>query len=139
MSLHPYLFFSRTAREAMTRYQEVLGGRLDIMGFGDLPEGEHPPFEADDDFVIHAALTMDDGGLLMASDDPTGDGSGVSGAAVNLTITDQAEARRIFDALSDGGEIHMPLGATFWSPLFGSFVDRWGVNWMVNVDAGSDG
>lgn len=135
MSLHPYLFFTNAARAAMSRYHEILGGDLEIMGFGDLPEGEHPPFEADDDFVIHAALTLDDGALLMASDDPTGDGSGVKGAAVNLTMTDQDEARRIFAALTDDGDVHMPLGPTFWSPLFGSGVDRFGVSWMVNVAA----
>jgi PhnB protein len=135
MSLHPYLFFTDAARAAMSRYHEVFGGELEIMGLGDLPEGEDPPFTADDGFVIHAALRFGDGDLLMASDDPTGDGGGVKGAAVNVTLTDQDEARRIFAALTDDGEIHMPLGPTFWSPLFGSGVDRFGVSWMVNVAA----
>lgn len=135
MSLHPYLFFTHTAREAMTRYQEILGGQLDIMSFADLPEGENPPFDAPDDMVVHAALTFGEGDLLMASDDPTGDGSGVKGAAINITLADQDEARRIFEALADGGEVQMPLGETFWSPLFGSCVDRYGVSWMVNVAA----
>lgn len=136
MSLHTYLFFTNTTREAMTRYQEILGGQLDIMAVSDMPEGEaeQMPFEAPPDMVMHAALTLDDGALLMASDDPTGDGSGVKGAAVNLTITDQDEARRIFEALADGGDVDMPLGETFWSPLFGSCTDRFGVAWMVNVD-----
>lgn len=133
MSLHPYLFFTNTSREAMSRYQEIFGGQLDIMSFADLPAGENPPFEAPDDFVIHAALMFGDGDLLMASDDPTGDGAGVKGAAINVTLTDQDEARRIFDALADGGDVQMPLGETFWSPLFGSCVDRFGVSWMVNV------
>lgn len=134
MSLHPYLFFTGTTREAMTRYREILGGRLDIMSSADLPEGEEPPFEVADDFVVHAALTFGDGDLLMASDDPTGDGSGVKGAAVNLTLTGQEDARRIFDALAEGGSVDMPLGETFWSPLFGSCVDRFGVAWMLNVE-----
>ena len=133
MSLHPYLFFTNTSREAMSRYQEIFGGKLEIMSFADLPAGENPPFEAPDDFVIHAALMFGDGDLLMASDDPTGDGAGVKGAAINVTLADQDEARRIFDALADGGEVQMPLGETFWSPLFGSCVDRFGVSWMVNV------
>jgi PhnB protein len=144
MSLHPYLFFTHTTREAMHRYHEILGGRLDIMSLADLPAGEQVPFEAPDDFVVHAALTFGDGDLLMASDDPTGDGSGVKGAAVNLTLADEDEARRIFGALADGGSVQMPLGETFWSPLFGSCVDRFGVSWMVNVatdelDATADG
>ena len=136
MSLHPYLFFSNNAREAMTRYQEILGGQLDVMGVDDMPEGEaeQMPFEAPEGMVIHAALTFGDGDLLMASDDPTGDGQGVKGAAINVTFDDQDEARRVFEAFAEGGEVQMPLGETFWSPLFGSCVDRFGVNWMVNVE-----
>ncbi len=139
MSLHPYLFFTNTTREAMTRYQEILGGQLDIMYAADLPAGEETPFEAPDDFVIHAALSFGDGDLLMASDDPTGDGSGVKGAAVNLTLTDQDEARLVFESLVERGEVQMPLGETFWSPMFGSCVDRFGVAWMVNVAAEEQG
>ena len=138
MSLHPYIFFSNTAREAMTRYHEILGGNLEIMGVAEMPEGEaeQMPFEASPDFVMHAALSFGDGALLMASDDPTGDDEGVKGMAVNITLTDQDEARRIFDAFAEGGEIQMPMGETFWSPLFGTCVDRFGVTWMVNVDDG---
>ncbi len=134
MPLHPYLFFSNTAREAMTRYHEIFGGKLEIMTAADMPDGEEMPPEVADEFVAHAALGFDDGALLMASDDPTGDGSGVKGAAINIALTDQNEARRIFDALADGGSIEMPLGETFWSPLFGMCVDRFGVSWMVNVE-----
>jgi PhnB protein len=133
MSLHPYLFFTNTTRQAMTRYHEIFGGDLEIMSAADLPAGESTPFETADDFVIHAALTFGDGDLLMASDDPSGDGSGVKGAAINVTIDDADDARRIFEALADGGSVDMALGETFWSPLFGSCTDRFGVAWMVNV------
>lgn len=135
MSLHPYLFFTNTAREAMTHYQQILGGTLEIMGVDDMPEGESDqmPFVAPDDMVIHAALSFGDD-LLMASDDPTGDGQGVKGAAMNITLRDQDEARRLFDAFAEGGEIQMPLGETFWAPLFGACVDRFGVSWMINVE-----
>ena len=137
MSLHPYLFFTNTTRQAMTRYHEIFGGDLEIMSAADLPEGEATPFETADDFVIHAAVTFGDGDLLMASDDPSGDGSGVKGAAINVTIDDTDDARRIFEALADGGSVDMALGETFWSPLFGACTDRFGVAWMVNV-AGED-
>ena len=137
MSLHPYLFFTNTTRQAMTTYQEILGGQLDIMSAADLPAGEETPFDAPADFVIHAALTFGNGDLLMASDDPTGDGSGVKGAALNITLDDHDDARRIFEALADGGSVDMALSETFWSPLFGVCVDRFGVSWMVNVS--SDG
>ncbi len=135
MSLHPYLFFTNTTRQAMTRYQEILGGQLDIMSAADLPAGEETPFDAPADFVIHAALTFGNDDLLMASDDPTGDGSGVKGAALNITLDDHDDARRIFEALADGGSVDMALSQTFWSPLFGVCVDRFGVSWMVNVSS----
>lgn len=136
MSVHPYLVFTSSTRAAMTRYHEILGGDLQILGFDAMPQGEdQPPFEVPEGAVMHAALMFGDGDLIMASDDPTGDGGAMTGFAVNLTLTDHDEAQRIFDALAEGGEIQMPLGATFWSPLFGSCQDRFGVAWMVNVEA----
>ena len=135
--MQPYLFFTNTARAAMTRYQEILGGQLDILGVDDMPAGDagSMPFEAPEGMVIHAALAFGDGDLLLASDDPTGDGQGVKGVAINITLDDQVEARRIFEAFADGGEVGMPLGETFWAPMFGTCTDRFGVNWMVNVNA----
>ncbi|MCU0268503.1 MAG: VOC family protein [Acidimicrobiales bacterium] len=139
MSLHPYLFFSGTAREAMTRYQQVLGGQLEIMAFSDMPPGEEPGMEMAPDAVMHAALTLDDGSLIMASDDPTGDGGGVKGVALHLSDADLDEVRRMFDALSEGGEVQMPLEPVFWSPLFGACVDRFGVSWMLSGEAEEQG
>jgi PhnB protein len=135
MALHPYLFFTNTCRDAMSHYHEVLGGELEIMTVGDMPESaEPPPFEVDPSMVIHAALTFGDGDLLMASDDPTGDGAGTKGFAVSLALADHDEIRRVFDALAEGGEVTMPLGETFWAPLFGMCTDRFGVAWMVGAD-----
>ena len=134
MSIHPYLFMTKTCKEAFTRYHEILGGELQMMTFGDLPPDEESHPQATPDMVMHVALVLPDGELIMGSDDPGGDGTGVRGAAINITLADEAEATRIFEGLSDGGEIEMPLGATFWSPLFGSCRDRFGVSWMVNVE-----
>lgn len=134
MSLHPYLFFTGTCRQAMTRYHEVLGGHLDVMTVADMPEGaEPPPGAPNPDLVIHAALTFGAGDLLMASDDPTGDGAGIKGMAISLALADPDEVTRIFDALAEGGQITMPLGETFWSPRFGMCTDRFGTSWMVSV------
>ena len=140
MSLYPYLTFPNTARAALNRYHEIFGGDLEVMGLGDLPpsDAEQMPTDAPADMVVHAALMFGDGDRLMASDDLSGDADGVKGAALNVTLTDHDEARRIFEGLADGGEIHMPLGETFWSPLFGTCVDRFGVTWMVNVEGEAD-
>lgn len=134
MSLHTYLFFTNTAREAMTRYQQILGGQLDIMTAADMPSGEDAG-DVPADFVIHAALTLGDHDMLMASDDPTGDASGVKGAAIHLGLDSADEVRRVFEALADGGTVDMPLAETFWSPLFGACTDRFGVAWMVDLAA----
>ncbi len=133
MAFHPYLNFGGNCREAFTRYQEVFGGELVLMPMSDMPaEFEVPADQAD--LIMHAALTFDDN-ILMASDDPTGNFERVQGMHVNYTCADVGEAKRVFDALAEGGQVTMPMGETFWSPMFGMCVDRFGTPWMVNADA----
>jgi len=133
MAFHPYLFLSGTCREAFTRYQEIFGGELQLLTMSDMPSEE--PVPADQaGMIMHAALTID-GNLLMGSDDPTGDGGPMKGMSVNYTVADVDDATRVFEALADGGEVTMPLAEAFWSPLFGMCVDRFGVPWMVDVEA----
>ena len=131
MAFHPYLNFKGTCREAFTRYQEIFGGELYVMGAGDMPEGEDTPPDWDPDMVIHATLMLD-GEPLMASDDPNMSGPPV-GTYVHYEAKDVDDAHRVFEALADGGQIEMAIGETFWSPAFGSCVDRWGTLWMVGA------
>ena len=130
---HAYLFFTGTCKEAFTSYSEIFGGELFMMSNGEAPEGGMPG--ASPDMIIHASLTLDNGGMLMASDDPTGDGGGTKGVSVSYTAKDTGEAKRVFDALAEGGEVTGPLQETFFSPSFGTCTDRWGVAWMVNTEA----
>ena len=132
MAFHPYLIFGGNCREAFTRYQEIFGGELQVMAMSDMPSDTPvPPEQAD--MVMHAALTFDDH-LLMASDDPTGGFNGVQGMFVNFTTAEVAEAQRVFAALAEGGQVLMPIAETFWSPMFGMCVDRFGTPWMVNAE-----
>lgn len=132
MPFHPYLFFSGNCREAFTRYHEIFGGDLSLLPMADAPSDQAvPPEQAE--LIMHAALSFGDN-LLMASDDPTGDGGPVKGMSVNYTVDDGAEAERVFGLLADGGEVTMPIGETFWSPNFGMCVDRFGTPWMVSVE-----
>lgn len=137
MAFHPYLFFGGNCREAFTRYQEIFGGELVLLPMKDMPSDE--PMPADQaDLIMHAALLFQDH-LLMASDDPTTDSFGpVQGMQVNYAVDDVDEAKRAFDALADGGEITQPIGPTFWSPMFGMCVDRFGTPWMVSAEAPPD-
>jgi PhnB protein len=133
MSFYPYLFFGGNCRDAFTRYQEIFGGDLEFVTTKDMPSDEAPP-DAPADMIMHAALILGDA-LLMGSDDPTTDGFGpVQGMQVNYSVAGVDEAKRVFDALADGGEITMPITATFWSPMFGMCVDRFGTPWMVNAE-----
>jgi PhnB protein len=132
VAFHPYLFFSGNCRDAFTRYHEIFGGDLQLMAMSDAPPDESVPTDQAD-LIMHAAITFGDN-LLMASDDPTGDGGPVKGVAVNYSTADVAEAERVFAALAEGGEITMPMEPTFWSPMFGSCIDRFGMSWMVNAE-----
>lgn len=132
MAFHPYLFFSGNCSEAFTRYQEIFGGELFMMKVSDAPGDETPP-GANPDLIIHAALTLN-GDLLMASDDPTGDGGPKTGIMVSFNSSDAGEIKRVFEALAEGGEVTQPLSETFFSPAFGMCVDRFGTPWMFSAD-----
>lgn len=138
MSFHPYLFFSGgTCAEAFQRYQEIFGGELQVMTNADAPDASDAMPGAEPHHVMHASVQVGEG-FLMGSDDPTGDGGPKVGVAVAFSAPDTATGERVFAALAEGGEVFAPFGPTFWSPGFGSCLDRWGVNWMVDTVADSD-
>lgn len=132
MSFSPYLFFSGNCAEAFRRYEEIFGGEVNVMTFADVPDGTETMPGATPDQVMHASLKLGDS-FLMGSDDPTGTGGPKSGVAVAFTAPDAGDAKRVFDALGDGGEVTMPFSATFWSKGFGMCTDRFGVPWMVDT------
>jgi PhnB protein len=130
MAYRPYLFFGGNCREAFTRYQEIFGGELNVMTMKDAPDQQDAPPEYAD-AVIHAALVRGDD-VLMGSDDPTSASFGpVQGMVVSVDAVDDADARRVFDALADGGTVTQELQPTFFSTAFGMCVDRFGTPWMV--------
>lgn len=136
LGFHPYLVFPGTCREAFTRYRDVFGGELTLLTMAEAPEDERPPPEHAD-LILHAALAVG-ASVLMGSDDPDGDGGPMTGCSVSFATGDAALAARVFEGLSDGGTVTMPLGETFWSPCFGMCTDRFGVSWMVDVEAPAD-
>ena len=124
MAFHPYLYFGGNCREAFTRYQEIFGGELFLMAMKDAPDMQVQPGQ--EDLIMHAALMLGDD-LLMASDDPTTDKFGpVQGMQVNYSVADVDEAKRAFEALVEGGNVTLPIAPTFFSPMFGMCVDRFG-------------
>jgi len=136
VAFRPYLAFAGNCREAFNRYQQIFGGELVLLTMADVPaDAGPPPPGTKADAIMHAALTSGDE-LLMGADDPSGGfGGNVSGMCVNFSVTEPAEAKRVFDALSEGGEVQVPVGQTFFSPAFGMCTDRFGTPWMVMADA----
>jgi len=137
MQVHSYLFFDGRCEEALTFYRESVGADVTmLMRFKDSPD----PMPADkvppgsDNKVMHASFNIGET-MLMASDGFAKGETAFKGFSLSLTAADEAEARRLFTALSIGGEVHMPMGKTFWSPAFGMLVDRFGISWMVQVPA----
>ena len=135
MQVQPYLFFEGRCEEALEFYRQALDAQVDmLMRFKESPEAPPPGAVApgSEDKVMHASFRVGDS-TLMASDGGCSGRSGFQGVTLSLNLADAAEAERRFAALAEGGEVQMPLGATFWSPAFGMLVDRFGVSWMVNV------
>ncbi|HTR59743.1 MAG TPA: VOC family protein [Casimicrobiaceae bacterium] len=130
-TLGSYLFFDGNCAEAMRFYERVLGGKLEVlMTHAQSPiAGQTPPGSGDR--IMHASLNLGDR-KLMASDAMPGHYQGMKGFSLSLTYPTVAEAKRVFEALAEGGKVTMPLDKTFWAEAFGMLVDRFGTPWMVN-------
>lgn len=134
-NLNAYLMFDGDCAEAMRFYEKTLGGKLSLMNHAESPmKDQMPPGMAER--IMHARLELPDGGVLMASDWMVGQPyPGKNGFSLSLGYQDAEEARRVFDALSEGGRVTMPLQKTFWAEAFGMFADRFGTPWMVNCQS----
>jgi PhnB protein len=135
-----YLNFPGTTEEAFNFYKKVFNGKFTGVGlrrFGDIEmPAEMPPMsDADKKLIIHAELTIMSGHVLMATDAPESMGLKLeygNNMHINLEPASREETKRLFDALSEGGTITMPLEDMFWGAYFGSFTDKYGINWMLN-------
>lgn len=135
MQIQPYLFFDGRCEEAIDFYREALGAEVQmLMRFKECPQPSSVP-PGSDDKVMHAALKIGDATVLASDGRCTGAPS-FQGFALALNATDDAHARRMFDALSDGGQVQMPLASTFFATSFGMVIDRFGVTWMVIKQTG---
>lgn len=140
MQVQPYLFFDGRCEEAVAFYRDALGAQvIALMHYSDAPQGEagcsdgsQPPA----DKVMHAALQVGQT-LIMASDGFAAGRPEFKGVSLSITADDDAQARRLFDALAAGGQVQQPLGPSFFASSFGMVADRFGVSWMVV--AGSQG
>ena len=133
MKLNPYLTFNGTAREAMERYRDVLGGDLRISTFGEYGAADGVDAEG----VMHAQLETPAGFTLMASDKAPGTPDVVTGDSASVCLSGPASDAEVmrawFDGLAVGGQVTMALEQQMWGDEFGMVVDRFGTPWMVNI------
>jgi PhnB protein len=134
-----YLNFPRSTEQAFLFYRSVFGGDFNgpIHRFADIPPSpDQPPLaEADRQLVMHVELNILAGHVLMGTDAPESMGfkcTAGNNVYINLEPDTRAETERLFHALADGGKVEMALQDMFWGAYFGSLVDRFGVQWMVN-------
>lgn len=135
--IEPYLFFNGDCREAIDFYRRAIDAEVEMsMSFGDSPEAPPPGTVPEnwDDKIMHASVFIG-GSRVMMSDGNCADTVDFGGFSLSFTAPDAAAADRCFAALSEGGEVTMPMGETFWSKRFGMVKDRFGVGWMVTVPA----
>lgn len=134
-AVNPYLNFNGNTEEAFDFYKSVFGGEyLAVMRFRDNPQCAQWS-EADKERIMHIALPIGNGTILMATDSLESLGQKLTfgnNFYIALAPESKEEAERLFNGLSDGGKVEMPLQDMFWGALYGSFSDRFGVHWMVN-------
>jgi PhnB protein len=132
--IQTYLFFDGRCEEAIEFYRKALGAEVEmLLRFKDSPEPPQPGCGTPPgDKVMHANFRIG-GSTILASDGRCEGKPNFQGFALSLTVPNEAEAKRSFAALAEGGQVQMPLGKTFFSPSFGMVADRFGVFWMVYV------
>lgn len=130
LNANPYINFHGRAREAMQFYQSVLGGKLDLLAMDD-KGNMHPANEQES--IMHARLASD--GAVIFGTDGSPDYPPTTGdnIAVSLFGSDDEMMSEAFDKLAEGGTVKMPLSEQSWGDRFGYLVDRFGINWMVDI------
>lgn len=134
--IQPYIFFDGRAEEAIEFYKKALGAKVEmLMRFKESPEPPPPGAVSpgSGEKIMHASLKIGDATINlsdgMAAGNPT-----FKGISLTFNVQTSAEADKAFAALSQGGQVQMPIGKTFFSPRFGMVADKFGVAWMVMAD-----
>lgn len=139
-----YLTFNGNCREAFEFYKAAFGGDYSYLGtYGEMPPQEGVPslHEKEKEKIMHVSLPISQETVLMGSDTSETLGPPVvigNNFSVSINTDSMEEANDLFNKLSEEGKIVMPLGKTFWSSYFGMLTDKFGINWMVNLDKGEN-
>jgi PhnB protein len=137
--INPYIHFNGNAEEAFNFYKSVFGGEFAmVMRFKDLAMSDSIATAAESQKIMHIALPIGKHHVLMGSDSPAALGVhnlNETRSKISISAESRAEADQLFQGLSAGGQIEMPIGDSPWGSYFGMFRDRFGIEWMVDFDA----
>jgi PhnB protein len=135
MPIQPYLFFNGRCDEAIEFYQKALGAEvMMLMRFKQMPDQSMVRPETAEK-VMHARLRIGDAIVLASDGMCTGEQQKFEGFSLTLSTSSAEEVDRAFNALAEGGQVRMPLDKTFFSPRFGMLTDKFGVGWIILVEA----
>ncbi len=136
--INPYVHFNGNAEEAFTFYKSVFGGAFaKVARFKDISSPEYPVAENDANKIMHIALPIGKNNVLMASDVPESMGQVIekdNRFKISISAESREEADKLFNGLSEGGNIEMPIADSPWGSYFGMLADKFGIEWMVDFD-----
>jgi len=136
--LNPYLHFNGNAEEAFTFYKSVFGGEFAVVSrFKDLSNPEYPVPEKEENKIMHIALPIGNNSMLMASDVPEFMGQvneNENRTKISISAESKEEADALFNGLSAGGNVEMPIADSPWGSYFAMFRDKYGIEWMIDFD-----
>jgi len=134
--LNPYLFFNGNCEEAFDFYKSVFRKDFRMSRYKDVPQTDRQIFQEEDNKVMHVSLPVSAETTLMGADMPgfSAPPSSAHPFALFITADSKAEAGRLFNELSTGGQVQMPMTETFWGAYYGFVTDKFGVNWKISFD-----
>ena len=142
-TINPHINFNGNAEEAFTFYKSVFGGEFaKIIRFKDLTSPEFKVAEKEENKIMHIALSIGKCNMLMGNDVPEFMGKTNENeirSKIAITAESKEEADKLFNGLSAGGQIEMPIADSLWGSYFGAFRDKYGIEWMVDFDPNDNG
>ncbi len=138
IQVNPYLNFNGNCEEAFNFYKSIFGGEFSYFGrFSEMPGADQLP-EAERNRIMHVTLPLSENFSIMGSDTSSFSGDVVTGTNISLmlNVNTTEHADEIYNALSAGGKIIMPLQKTFWGAYYGQFIDKFEIHWMINCELG---
>jgi PhnB protein len=135
--INPYIHFNGNAEEAFVFYKSVFGGEFEtVVRFSDMAIQEHPISDNEANKIMHIALPIG-ASILMGSDTPEFMGrhsEQETRSKISISAESKEEADKLFNGLSAGGTVEMPIEESPWGSYFGMFRDKFGIEWMVDFD-----